>query len=79
LAAELIQAGLRVEIDEANETVGNKIRKGVAEKIPYLLVIGDKEATSPLLAVRDRGAQETREITKTDFIKEAKQKIGAKS
>ncbi|MGE5425838.1 MAG: threonine--tRNA ligase [Bacillota bacterium] len=75
LADELLAAGIRVEIDDNNETVGNKIRKAVAEKVPYMLVIGDKEATAENLSVRDRGAQETREISRADFIKEAKNKI----
>lgn len=70
LAAEFRKAGIRVEIDDANETVGNKIRKAVNEKVPYMLVIGDKEANSPTLAVRDRGAMETRDIAKDDFIAE---------
>jgi len=75
LAAELLTAGLRVEIDDANETVGNKIRKAVAEKVPYMLVIGDKEASSPNLAVRDRGAQDTREVAKPEFIAAVQEKI----
>ena len=75
LAAELRQAGIRVEIDDANETVGNKIRKAAGEKVPYMLVIGDKEANSPTLAVRDRGAMETREIGKEAFIQEILQNI----
>jgi len=70
LAAELKMAGLRVEIDEANETVGNKIRKAVAEKVPYMLVIGDKEVGASTLNVRERGQQDTREIEKAEFIKE---------
>jgi threonyl-tRNA synthetase len=75
LAAELKAADIRVEVDEANETVGNKIRKAVAEKVPYMLVIGDKEANSPTLAVRDRGAVETREISKDKFIAEVLAKV----
>jgi threonyl-tRNA synthetase len=75
LAAELKEAGIRVELDDANETVGNKIRKAVNEKVPYMLVIGDKEASSPTLAVRDRGAVDTRTIAKDDFIKEVLDKI----
>ena len=70
LAAEFRKAGIRVEIDDANETVGNKIRKAVNEKVPYMLVIGDKEANSPTLTVRDRGAMETRDIAKDAFIAE---------
>lgn len=70
LAAGFKAAGIRVEIDDANETVGNKIRKAVGEKVPYMLVIGDKEANSPTLSVRDRGAITTRDISKKDFIAE---------
>lgn len=75
LASELKEAGLRVEIDEANETVGNKIRKSTSEKIPYVLVIGDKEAGAEMLSVRDRGSVATREISRTDFITELHQLI----
>jgi threonyl-tRNA synthetase len=79
LAAELKAFGIRVETDEANETVGNKIRKAVNEKVPYMLVIGDKEVSSPVLNVRDRGAMDTREITKNDFIQEVSDKIKNKN
>ena len=79
LAVELKTAGIRVEIDEANETVGNKIRKAVNEKVPYMLVIGDKEMNSALLNVRDRGAQETREIDKDKFIAEILEKINKRA
>lgn len=75
LAAELLAAGIRVEIDENNETVGNKIRKAVNDKVPYMLVIGDKEANASHLAVRDRGAQATREISRVDFIQEVLDKV----
>lgn len=79
LAGELREAGIRVEVDEASETVGNKIRKAVNEKVPYMLVIGDKEAGSDILSVRDRGAMETREIAKNDFISEIQAKINNRS
>jgi threonyl-tRNA synthetase len=75
LAAELTAAGIRVEVDDASETVGNKIRKAANEKVPYMLVIGDKEMNAPVLNVRDRGAQETREIAKDKFIAEVVNKI----
>lgn len=75
LATELRVAGIRAEIDDANETVGNKIRKAIAEKIPYMLVIGDKEMNAPVLNVRDRGTQEAREIAKEKFIAEITEKI----
>ena len=65
------QNGLRATADNTNETIGNKIRKSAQEKIPYSLVIGDKEITSGKLAVRARGQRETREIGLDEFIAEA--------
>lgn len=70
LATEFKENGIRVEIDEAHETVGNKIRKSVHEKVPYMIVIGDKEMKVSALTVRDRGSQETRKISRANFIKE---------
>jgi len=75
LADEFKAANIRVEVDISNETVGNKIRKAVNEKVPYMLVVGDKEIGSKNLAVRDRGQKDTREIEKKEFIKEIKEKI----
>jgi len=75
LAQEFKKQGIRTELDESDETVGNKIRKAVQEKVPYILVIGDKEIKSAKLCVRDRGQQKTREIKKDKFIKEVKEKI----
>ena len=70
LAELFSKAGIRVELDGSNETVGNKIRKATQEKVPYLLVIGDQEMNSTTLAVRDRGTNETRAISRSDFIQE---------
>ncbi|MFH1583092.1 MAG: His/Gly/Thr/Pro-type tRNA ligase C-terminal domain-containing protein, partial [Candidatus Falkowbacteria bacterium] len=86
LAGEFKQNDIRVEVDESDETVGNKIRRAVAEKVPYILVIGDREMASDpsassgqgKLAVRDRGEKTTREIGKEEFIKEVKNKIKEK-
>jgi threonyl-tRNA synthetase len=75
LCQELREQKIRVEVDDANETVGNKIRKAVNEKVPYMLVIGDKEMGSENLMVRDRGSKETREIGKKEFIGEIKEKV----
>ncbi|HZJ41110.1 MAG TPA: threonine--tRNA ligase [Candidatus Saccharimonadales bacterium] len=79
LADEFKIAGIRVEIDDSNETVGNKIRKAANEKVPHMLVIGDKETAAPVLSVRDRGQQETREITKDAFIAELLKKISERT
>ncbi|MFH0840550.1 MAG: threonine--tRNA ligase [bacterium] len=75
LAQEFLDQEIRVEVDDSDETVGNKIRKATTEKVPYVLVIGDKEIESKNLNVRDRGGKETREISKKNFFKEVRQKI----
>lgn len=75
LAQEFRSSGIRVEVDDMNETVGNKIRKAVKEKVPHMLVIGDKEIGSDKLAVRDRGEENVRHIEKDEFIEELKKNI----
>jgi threonyl-tRNA synthetase len=75
LAREFEVQGIRTEVDDANETVGNKIRKAVDEKVPYMLVIGDKEMNSANLAIRERGSRETREVGKQEFIDDLVKKI----
>jgi threonyl-tRNA synthetase len=77
-AAKFEEADIRVEIDLSDETVGNKIRKASMEKVPYILVIGDKEASSGKLNIRDRGATATREVSFDDFVSEVKEKIANK-
>lgn len=78
LERELKERDIRVEVDDANETVGNKIRKAAKEKIPYVLVIGDKEMGSDKLAVRDRGSDKVREVSKDKFIEEIKEDVRSK-
>jgi len=72
LSDEFIQEEIRVELDLSGETVGNRIRKVSQEKIPYVLVIGDKEIESNKLNVRDRGSLNIREVNKEDFMFEIK-------
>lgn len=79
LAEELRAHGFRVEVDESSETVGNKIRKAVKMKHPYVLVIGDKEMGSSELMVRTRGEKEAQPIAKDAFVAKVKQLISEKS
>jgi len=53
-AEKLTAAGFRVETDFRSEKIGYKIREAQLQKIPYMLVLGDKEAESGLITVRDR-------------------------
>jgi threonyl-tRNA synthetase len=52
VAAELHEAGIRAEVDDRAEKVGKKIREGELKKIPYMLVVGDQEASERTVAVR---------------------------
>lgn len=54
VAAKLDAAGFRAEVDHRNEKIGKKIREAQLEKVPYMLVVGDKEAESGQVAVRSR-------------------------
>jgi len=75
LAREFFDNDVRVEVDISDETVGNKIRKAVKEKVPYMLVVGDKEMGSENLMIRDRGSQDVREISKENFFAEIRNKV----
>ncbi len=68
LAQELMLKGLRVSVDAANETIGNKVRKAAAQKIPYIVVVGDKELSGEPWSVKVRGQEEKLVVLKDDFV-----------
>lgn len=70
LAREMQLLGIRVEVDLNDDTVGAKIRRASQEKVPYMLVIGDKEMESDKLFVRERGEREAQEWDKQAFLDE---------
>ncbi len=57
-AAELREQGFRVEVDERNEKIGKKIREATLEKIPYMLVVGDRDMEAGTVSVRTRGGED---------------------
>ncbi|MFA5413146.1 MAG: threonine--tRNA ligase [Patescibacteria group bacterium] len=75
LGKELRGEGIRVQIEDANETVGYKIRKAEKQKAPYMLVIGDKEMGGKKLNVRVRGKKKTVAMTVKKFIEKVKTEI----
>ena len=75
---QLFDAGLRVELDERSEKIGYKIREAQLQKIPYMLVIGDKEAESGTVSVRRRGEGDTGAVETEAFIETALAEIKAK-
>jgi threonyl-tRNA synthetase len=68
LAGKLQGAGVRVECDLRNEKIGYKIREGRLEKIPYLLVVGEREAEAGTVAVRHREKGEMGSMTVEGFL-----------
>jgi threonyl-tRNA synthetase len=68
VAAELEDAGFRVETDFRNEKIGYKIREAQVQKIPYMLVLGDKEAEDGTVTVRKRYGGDQGVMNLGDFI-----------
>jgi threonyl-tRNA synthetase len=67
---QLIQKGVRVEKDFRNEKLGFKIREAQLQKIPYMLVAGDREVKEGTLAPRKRSGETLKSMTVEDFIKQ---------
>lgn len=78
VAQELKKAGLRVIVDERPERMNAKIRDAQNQKIPYMLVIGDKEQEGGQVALRLRNGENPGPMLVTDFIAKANEDIGAK-
>ena len=81
VVAELkaVMPKLRIEIDIRSESVGKRIREGASQKVPYLLVVGDKEAADNKVAVRGRGEQDLGVIPIAEFAQTLSDKIKNRS
>jgi threonyl-tRNA synthetase len=77
--AELKAAGFRVETDARNEKMNAKIRDLANQKIPYILVFGDKEEAAELVSVRTRGKGDQGSMPLGDFVAKAKGLVESKS
>ena len=71
---ELKNKNIRVELDARNESIGKKIREAEMQKVPYLLVIGEKEAAAQKVAVRERGKGDVGAITIEEFLRSLNEK-----
>ncbi len=78
-AQECKDAGIRVEIDTADETVGKKVRKAVQQKVPYIVVVGDKELGGDDLSIRVRGAEESLRLSQEAFLQRMRSEIKLRS
>lgn len=76
---ELEEAGLRVEIDNRSEKIGYKIREAQLTKVPYMVVVGEKEEADNVIAVRSRAAGDEGQKKIGEFIEALKEEIRNKA
>lgn len=77
--AKLLEGGLRVEIDTRNEKIGYKIREAQLQKIPYMLIVGEKEMQNGTVSVRGRKAGDLGTMAPDAFLTKAMDEVKAKS
>ena len=68
VASQLKEIGVRVEVDARNEKMNAKIREHAMQKVPFLLVVGDKEAEANAVNVRTRGKEKTETMPLDEFV-----------
>ncbi len=78
IRGRLAEAGLRVELDDRQEKIGYKIREAQLQKIPYMLVAGDREAAEGTIAVRSRSGGDLGARAVDEFIRTATAEIASK-
>lgn len=76
---EIKSENIRADLDERSETLQAKIRDAQVEKIPYMLILGDKEEKDANITIRLRSGEDLGRMKNEEFIKRVKEKIGQKS
>ncbi len=79
LAAALDQKGFRVETDQRNEKIGKKIRETTLEKVPYMLVVGDRDVENRTVSVRTRGGEDLGAMSLEDFAVKLREEVDTKA
>ncbi len=79
LCKKFSELGFRAEVDERSEKTGKKIRDAQVKKIPYAIVIGDKEIETGVLPIRKYGSKDSVEMSVDDFISYVREKIASRS
>ncbi|MDI3339097.1 MAG: threonine--tRNA ligase [Sphaerobacter sp.] len=79
VAARLVEAGLRAEVDDSSDRMQAKIRRAQLQRVPYMLVVGDKEAEAEAVAVRLRTNENLGPMPLADFIALAREMNDTKS
>jgi len=78
IASRLKEFGFRVESDLRNEKIGYKVREAQTQKIPYMLIIGDREVEEQTISVRTRSGGDQGSMGLDEFIKQVKEEIESK-
>jgi len=79
VADQLKAIGVRVTVDARNEKMNAKIREHAMQKVPFLLVVGDKEAEAGKVNVRTRGKEKTEDMLTAEFVEKIRKLIAEKS
>jgi threonyl-tRNA synthetase len=79
VASQLKEIGVRVHVDARNEKMNAKIREHAMQKVPFLLVMGDKETEAGKVNVRTRGKEKTEDMPASEFVGKIKKLIAEKS
>ena len=79
LAEKMNRMGMRVTVDERNEKIGYKIRAAQLEKVPYMLIIGEKETADGTVAVRSRKKGDLGVMNAEEFVAFAKAQVDERS
>ena len=79
IAAQLDKAGIRVEVDDRNEKLGYKIREAQLQKVPYMLVIGDRDVENGVVSVRSRSKGDLGAMPLADFMAIVQKEIETKA
>ena len=75
LAQKMMDEDIRVEVDDRNEKIGYKIREAQMQKVPYMLVIGDKEIENDSVGVRSRRDGDVGQMNQDEFIEKVKHEV----
>ena len=75
----LKEKDIRVEVLDENDSLGKRINHAKAGKVPYVIVLGDKEMTAGVLTIEKRDSTKIENISAENFLKEVLEKISSKS
>ena len=70
--------GFRVEVDDRNEKIGKKIREATLEKVPYMIVVGDRDMENKTVSVRTRAGEDLAAMSLEDFTAKLKEVVDSK-